>query len=53
MVYGLGKLSLALDQAVHLVVVHRLHELQGNLVVFVQGVHHFLHTFLDDLKNGF
>ena len=49
----LGEFSLPLDEAVHLVVVHRLHELEGNLVVFGQDVHDGLNTLLHHFQNGF
>ena len=45
----LGELALALDEAVHLVVVHRLHELHRDVIVFREDVHHFLHALLDHL----
>ena len=47
----LGQLSLPLDQGVHLVVVHRLAELQVHLLIFPKQVHHFLDTLLDHLED--
>ena len=44
--------TLALDEAVHLVVVHGLHELHRDVVVFLQDVHDLLHAFLDHLDDG-
>ena len=53
MVYLLGELSLPLDETVHLVVVHGLHELEGNLVVLGQNVHDGLNPLLDHFQHGF
>ena len=47
----LRQFALALDQRVHLVVVHRLEELHRDVVVLLQGVHHILHPFLDDFQD--
>ncbi len=44
-----GQLALTLDERVHLVVVHRLHELERDLVIFIEHIHHLLHAFLHDL----
>ena len=49
----LRELALALDQLVHLIVVHRLAELHADLVVLGKEVHHLLDTLLDDLQHGF
>ena len=46
------ELALALDEAVHLVVVQGLHELHGDVVVFREDVHHLLHALLDHLDDG-
>ena len=47
-----GQLALALDQAVHLVIIHRLHELEVDLLVFLKQGHHFADTLLDHLEDG-
>ena len=47
----LGQLALALDKSVHLVVVHRLHELEGDLVIFIEDIHDLLDPFLHDLDD--
>ena len=47
----LGQFALAFDQAVHLVVVHRLHEFHGNLIIFAPEVHDFLDTLLDNFQD--
>ena len=44
--------TLAFDEAVHLVVVHGLHELHRDVVVFLQDVHDILNAFLDHLDDG-
>ena len=48
----LRELALALDQLVHLVVVHRLAELHADLVVLGEQVHDFLDTLLDHFQHG-
>ena len=45
------KFSLAFDEAVHLVIVHGLHELEGDIVVFLQDVHDLLNTFLHHFQH--
>ena len=49
----LGEFPLALDEAVHFIVVHGLHELEGNVVVLLQDVHDLLNTLLDHFQHGF
>ena len=49
----LGEFSLALDETVHFIVIHGLHELEGNVVVFLQDIHHLLNTLLDHFQHGF
>ena len=52
MLYFLRKLTLTLDEFVHLVVRHGLGELHVDLLVFAQQIGHFLHTLLDYLDDG-
>ena len=47
-----GQLALALDEGVHGVVVHRFHELHGDLVVLREHVHDLLHAFLNHFEDG-
>ena len=47
----LGQLALTLYESVHLVVVHRLHELEGDLVIFIEDIHDLLDPFLHDLDD--
>ena len=53
MVYEFREFSLAFYEAVHLIIVHGLHELHGNLIVFLQDVHYLLNPFLDHFQHGF
>ena len=48
----LRQLALAFDEAVHLVVVHGLHELHRYVIVFREDVHHFLYALLDHFDDG-
>ena len=47
-----GEFALARNEAVHLVVVHRLHELHRDVVVLRENVHHVLNALLDHLDDG-
>ena len=50
---GVGQFALTLDQAVHLLVRHRLAELQADFVVFGEHIHHLLYPFLNHLQDRF
>ena len=47
-----GQFALAFDEAIHLVVIHGLHELHRDVIVLREDVHHVLHAFLDHLDDG-
>ena len=48
----LREFTLALDEGVHLIVAHRLHELHRDLIVFIQDIHDLLDSFLHNFKHG-
>ena len=47
-----GEFALPLDEGGHLVIVHRLHELERYFVVLVKHILDLLHSFLHDLEDG-
>ena len=49
----LCQLALPLDEFVHLVIAHRLTELEVNLFVFLQDIHNLLNAFLNHFQYGF
>ena len=54
-VHGLDlfrEFSLALDEAVHLVVIHGFHEFFGDIVVLLEDVHHLLDALLYYFQHG-
>ena len=51
MLYGIGEFTLALDESVHLVVVHRLAELEADLLVLLEHIHYLLHAFAHHFDN--
>ena len=46
----LGEFALPFDKLVHLIITHRLAELEVDLLIFLQDIHNLLDTLLNDFQ---
>ena len=53
MLYFLGEFALSLNEFVHLVITHRLAELQVHFLILLEHVHNLLNTLLNHLQDRF